>query len=78
MTILGVTLLSLAALLVVLAWLRPSNTTIQARKQYCQLATAKPKGSVHYSGSSNIERIVSIVISSVMGCKGDSTKPREK
>lgn|GEM_PF-3294834 len=29
------------------------------------------------SGSVRINRIVSIVISSVIGCKGDSTKPRE-
>jgi hypothetical protein len=32
----------------------------------------------HYSGSAKIERTVSNVIISVIGCKGDATKPLDK
>jgi hypothetical protein len=40
--------------------------------------TNTPFCSEYYSGSAKIERTVSNVIISVIGCKGDATKPRDK
>lgn len=66
--------------LIDLTMLRKSDA-IRCANEALQICHSSPRTRYlpcHQSASAKIDRIVSIVINRVIGCKGDSTKPRER